>query len=132
MRASALVPRSGSPLTAACSYLKSQHGYLVHTYETSFMPQGEKKQTRTFKAGRHTFPFSIELEPHLPSSLQVTHSTPCIAYKLRATAVRPPLMPNFTASWPVEVVRAFGDNSLEYQQTLEGMHIFCVVSFRAV
>ncbi|KZW00209.1 hypothetical protein EXIGLDRAFT_722273 [Exidia glandulosa HHB12029] len=100
-------------------YLKSQHGYVVHTYETSFMPQGEKKQSRTFKAGRHTFPFSIELEPYLPSSLQVTHSTPAIAYKLRATAVRPPLFPNLTSTWPVDVLRAFGPNSLEYQQTLE-------------
>lgn len=97
------------------------------------MPQGDsKKQIRTFKAGRHAFPFSIELEPYLPSSLQVTNSTPSISYKLRATVVRPPLMPNFTSTWPIEVVRAFGPNSLEYQQTLEGALLLCSVSWQSL
>ncbi|EJD52800.1 hypothetical protein AURDEDRAFT_111349 [Auricularia subglabra TFB-10046 SS5] len=98
-------------------HIKSQNGYTVYTHEQSFMPMADKKQSHTFKAGRHAFPFEVDLEPYLPSSLCVSRAH--ITYKLRATAVRPSLVPNFTCTVPIDVVRSFGPNSLEYQQTLE-------------
>ncbi|KAG1722379.1 uncharacterized protein EDB91DRAFT_1256108 [Suillus paluster] len=40
-------------------------------------------------------------------------------YKLRATAVRPGLLHNLTASHPVALIHSFAPRSLEYQQTLK-------------
>ena len=51
--------------------------------------------------------------------MTVTHSTTSIYYRLRATAVRPALHANLTCRAPVDVIRTFGPNALEYQQTLE-------------
>jgi arrestin-related trafficking adapter 4/5/7 len=42
-----------------------------------------------------------------------------VAYKLRATAVRPGFAHNLQALTPVTVLRGFGPEALEYQQTLE-------------
>lgn len=101
--------------------VKPQTSYAIYTHYISFMPQAseasDKKQSRTFKAGRHAFPFDIDLEPYLPSSLRAPRAQ--IAYKLRATAVRSSLLPNYTCTRPVNVVRSLGPNSLEYQQTIE-------------
>jgi len=53
-----------------CRYnIKSQHSQTFHTFEMSFMPNDIKKHGHTLKAGRHSFPFTIELEPRLPSSV---------------------------------------------------------------
>ncbi|EJD53988.1 hypothetical protein AURDEDRAFT_180356 [Auricularia subglabra TFB-10046 SS5] len=101
--------------------VKPQTSYAIYNHDISFMPQAnqtfDKKQSRTFKAGRHAFPFDIDLEAYLPSSLHAPRAQ--IGYKLRATAVRSSLLPNYTCSLPINVVRSFGPNSLEYQQTIE-------------
>ncbi|KAH7108033.1 hypothetical protein BKA62DRAFT_680780 [Auriculariales sp. MPI-PUGE-AT-0066] len=114
-----LAGKAKVPAASTGYNLKSQHSQTFHTFDMSFMHAGIKHHGHTFKAGRHTFPFSIELEPRLPSSMTVTHSTTSIYYRLRATAVRSALHSNLTARAPVDIVRTFGPNALEYQQTLE-------------
>lgn len=42
-----------------------------------------------------------------------------MSYKLRATAVRPGLSSNLSATLPISILRTFATESLEYQQTLE-------------
>ncbi|KAJ7187902.1 hypothetical protein C8R46DRAFT_1157139 [Mycena filopes] len=84
----------------------SIHTYIVCTHDWSFL-EGEKKHSHTLKAGRHYFPFQLELGGSLPSSL------------LRANAVRPGLNSNLHAVQAVHIMRSFTSEALEYQQTLE-------------
>ncbi|KAI0315687.1 hypothetical protein OF83DRAFT_1084788 [Amylostereum chailletii] len=93
--------------------------YLVCNHEWSFL-EGDKKHTRTLKAGRHLFPFQLRIGGSLPSSI----STPAfggasVQYKLRATATRPGLAHNLQTQVPISINRSFAAEALEYQQTLE-------------
>ncbi|PFH53703.1 hypothetical protein AMATHDRAFT_938 [Amanita thiersii Skay4041] len=93
--------------------------YIICNRDWSFL-EGDKKHTRTLKAGRHTFPFQVRLGGTLPSSV----STPVlgggsVSYRLRAHATRPGLSHNLQSTAPVNIVRCFTHDSLEYQQTLE-------------
>ncbi|KAF8893545.1 hypothetical protein BD779DRAFT_1609885 [Infundibulicybe gibba] len=83
--------------------------YIICNHEWSFL-EGEKKHSHTLKAGRHFFPFQIQIGGSLPSSLS-THALggASVAYKLRAHA----------AMVPVFIVRSFVPEALEYQQSLE-------------
>ncbi|GJJ06429.1 hypothetical protein Clacol_000621 [Clathrus columnatus] len=75
--------------------------------------QGERQ------AGRHVFPFTLQIEDWLPSTLSAHSGLAGISYKLRATAVRPGFSSNLHAACPVQLLRSFPPESLEYQQTLE-------------
>ena len=110
-----------SVLTASrLSLNPSAQTYSLCTYDWSFL-EGEKRHSHTLKAGKHFFPFSLALGGSLPSSVSLSSTTPTssISYKLRATAVRPGLAHNLSASHPVSLIRSFASESLEYQQTLE-------------
>ncbi|TFK44147.1 hypothetical protein BDQ12DRAFT_593498 [Crucibulum laeve] len=107
--ASESVINSGSSLT-----------YIVCNHEWSFL-EGDKKHSRTLKAGRHYFPFQLQIGGSLPSSI-VTPSFggASVVYKLRAQATRPGLMANnLQAIEPVHILRSFANEALEYQQTME-------------
>ncbi|KAJ7693341.1 hypothetical protein B0H17DRAFT_1279204 [Mycena rosella] len=93
--------------------------YIVCSHDWSFL-EGEKKHSHTLKAGRHFFPFQLQIGGSLPSSV-ATHTLggASVAYKLRANAVRPGLSYNLQAVTPVHILRAFTSEALEYQQTLE-------------
>lgn len=92
---------------------------MVCGHEWSFL-EGGKKHNHTLKAGRHFFPFSLELGGSLPSSLYSSvYGGASIAYKLRAHVVRPGLGHNLQAVAPVTLLRTFSTEALEYQQTLE-------------
>ncbi|KAL5485424.1 hypothetical protein ACEPAI_8066 [Sanghuangporus weigelae] len=97
----------------------SPNQYIVCSHEWTFL-EGEKKHSHTLKAGRHLFPFELRLGGSLPSSLATyVNGGASISYKLRATAIRPGLAANLTASIPITLLRTFAPESLEYQQTLE-------------
>ncbi|KAG1725434.1 uncharacterized protein EDB91DRAFT_1168591 [Suillus paluster] len=106
-------PSLNDPITLSQSF-------SLCTYDWSFL-EGEKRHSHTLKAGKHVFPFSLALGGTLPSSIHLPATNPSsfISYKLRATAVRPGLLHNLTASHPVTIIRSFAQESLEYQQTLE-------------
>lgn len=88
-------------------------------HEWSFL-EGHKKHSHTLKAGRHLFPFQLQVGGSLPSSLAAgVHSGAWIAYKLRAHAVRPGLSHNLQVTCPIYIIRSFAPEALEYQQTLE-------------
>ncbi|KAJ6625826.1 hypothetical protein B0H10DRAFT_593760 [Mycena sp. CBHHK59/15] len=97
----------------------SSSTYIVCNHDWSFL-EGEKKHSHTLKAGRHFFPFQLQIGGSLPSSIS-THAFggASVAYKLRANAVRPGLNHNLQAVTPVHVLRSFTSEALEYQQTLE-------------
>jgi hypothetical protein len=62
----------------------------------------------------------MEVGGTIPSSMHTsTFGGANVTYKLRATAIRPGLAHNLTAAIPVPVLRGFGTDALEYQQTLE-------------
>ena len=93
--------------------------YVVCSHDWSFL-EGDKRHSRTLKAGRHCFNFQLDVGASLPSSIC---STACggasVTYKLRATATRPGLSHNISHITPVYILRTFTPESLEYQQTLE-------------
>ncbi|KAL4073730.1 hypothetical protein J3A83DRAFT_2606954 [Scleroderma citrinum] len=93
--------------------------YNICTHDWSFL-EGEKRHSHTLKAGRHLFPFQLQLGGSLPSSLTTTaHGGVFISYKLRAVAVRPGLAHNMHAAIPIFLMRSFAPEALEYQQTVE-------------
>lgn len=92
--------------------------YIVCSHEWSFL-EGEKKHSRTLKAGRHFFPFQLQIGGSLPSSIFNSACGASVAYKLRAQASRPGLSSNFQIAIPVYIIRSFAPEALEYQQTLE-------------
>ncbi|ESK82922.1 arrestin domain-containing protein [Moniliophthora roreri MCA 2997] len=93
--------------------------YIVCNHEWSFL-EGSKGHSHTLKAGKHYFPFQLQLGGSLPSTLSTSlYGGASIAYKLRAHAVRPGLSHNLTSVLPVTLLRGFGPEALEYQQTLE-------------
>ncbi|KAF7289126.1 Arrestin-C domain-containing protein [Mycena chlorophos] len=93
--------------------------YIVCKHNWSFLDGAKKnKNSFTLKAGRHLFPFKLQLGGSLPSSL-VTDSMggASVAYKLRAVATRTGLNQNIQAVAPVYLLRAPSPTALEYQQT---------------
>ncbi|KAH6906390.1 hypothetical protein BKA70DRAFT_1287402 [Coprinopsis sp. MPI-PUGE-AT-0042] len=117
------VPGQESVINTAASLT-----YNVCNHSWSFLDLGtgsKRVAYRTLKAGRHLFPFSLEIGGSLPSSI----STPVlggasVSYKLHALATRPHKV-SFSFSFnlhhvtPVTIIRAFNETALEYQQTLE-------------
>ncbi|EDR11623.1 uncharacterized protein LACBIDRAFT_314025 [Laccaria bicolor S238N-H82] len=94
--------------------------YTVCTHDWSFL-EGERKHSHTLKAGRHLFPFQLEIGGSLPSSI-ATHGFggASVSYKLRAIASRSGLTSSrLQAFMPVVIMRSFAHGALEYQQTLE-------------
>ncbi|KAF5338500.1 hypothetical protein D9611_013270 [Ephemerocybe angulata] len=109
------------PVPANESLINNQTAltYIICHHNWSFL-EGSAKHTRTLKAGRHFFPFHLEVGGSLPSSI----STPVlggasVAYKLRAVATRPLLAHNLQSMISVPLIRSFTPEALEYQQTLE-------------
>lgn len=99
--------------------LNSAQMYSICTHDWSFL-EGEKRHSHTLKAGRHLFPFQLQLGGSLPSSITTTaHGGVFISYKLRAVAVRPGFAQNMQAAIPVFLMRSFAPEALEYQQTVE-------------
>ncbi|EAU90866.2 hypothetical protein CC1G_02253 [Coprinopsis cinerea okayama7 len=118
------VPASESLIGNPSSML----AYNVCHHRWSFLELGTGSKhvgTRTLKAGRHIFPFSLEIGGSLPSSI----STPVlggasVSYKLYAEASRPhklnfPFSSNLHHTVPITLIRSFAQTALEYQQTLE-------------
>ncbi|THU94199.1 hypothetical protein K435DRAFT_668900 [Dendrothele bispora CBS 962.96] len=93
--------------------------YIVCNHEWSFL-EGEKKHSHTLKAGRHFFPFQLQLGGSLPSTISTSaFGGASVAYKLRAHVIRPGFNHNLQALAPVSIIRSFAPEALEYQQTLE-------------
>ncbi|TEB10260.1 hypothetical protein FA13DRAFT_1889684 [Coprinellus micaceus] len=93
--------------------------YIICHHDWSFL-EGTNRHARTLKAGRHFFPFQLEVGGSLPSSIATNVlGGASIAYKLRAVAVRPFLAHNLQCMVAVPLLRSFSSESLEYQQTLE-------------
>ncbi|KAJ3826001.1 hypothetical protein EV361DRAFT_378020 [Lentinula raphanica] len=93
--------------------------YILCNHEWSFL-EGEKRHSHTLKAGRHFFPFQLQLGGSLPSSVATSmFGGASVAYKLRAHVSRPGLNHNLQTQIPVTIVRSFAPEALEYQQTLE-------------
>ncbi|KAM0789574.1 hypothetical protein ACM66B_000383 [Microbotryomycetes sp. NB124-2] len=75
--------------------------------------------SHTLKAGRHLFPFSLHVPGTLPASLRTYSGTCTIEYKLKALASRPGLASDWRAKKVVRIMRGFGVDAVEYNQTLE-------------
>ncbi|KAJ6594246.1 hypothetical protein B0H19DRAFT_1094617 [Mycena capillaripes] len=102
------------------THLTNSSTYIVCNYDWPSFLEGEKKHSHTLKAGRHYFPFQLQIGGSLPSSVHTTaFGGASVAYKLRANAVRPGLSANLQAVSPVHILRSFSPEALEYQQTLE-------------
>ncbi|KAI0935259.1 hypothetical protein AcV7_003748 [Taiwanofungus camphoratus] len=120
-RGKARLPVSSSePLSLSSSQLT----YLVCNHEWSFL-EGNRAHAHTLKAGRHLFPFQLQIGGSLPSSIATTAlGGASVQYKLRATAVRPGFglgiaHRDLQATLPISILRGFTAEALEYQQTLE-------------
>lgn len=108
------------------------HTHVLINHDWAFLntsaapptPGGKKPHatTHTLKAGIHSFPFSMTIEPDttLPSSIRTWNNEAHVAYKLRATAIRSgAFSTNFQATKPVVLLRTFTAEALEFTQTLE-------------
>ena len=92
---------------------------IVCNHEWSFL-EGEKKHSHTLKAGRHLFPFQLQLGGSLPSTLYTSaYGGASVAYKLRATATRPGFAHNLQTHRVITLLRSFAPEAVEYQQSLE-------------
>ena len=70
----------------------------------------------------HSFPFQLTLEPDttIPSSIRTWNNDAYVFYKLRAVAHRSgAFSSNFQATKPVNIIRTFTAEALEFTQTLE-------------
>ncbi|OSD06934.1 hypothetical protein PYCCODRAFT_1464071 [Trametes coccinea BRFM310] len=118
-RGKARLPVSAAEPLALSS---SQLTYLVCNHEWSFL-EGDRHHAHTLKAGRHLFPFQLQIGGSLPSSIYTSAlGGASVAYKLRAHAVRGGFgltHRELTATLPITIMRGFGTEALEYQQTLE-------------
>ncbi|KAF7317786.1 Arrestin-C domain-containing protein [Mycena kentingensis (nom. inval.)] len=96
--------------------------YIVCKHEWSFL-EGAKKHSYTLKAGRHVFPFKLNIGGSLPSSV-VTSAMggASVAYKLRAIAQRTGLNRDIQAVAPVYIIRSLAPGALEFQQTRDVEH----------
>ncbi|KAH9176791.1 hypothetical protein EDB89DRAFT_1903057 [Lactarius sanguifluus] len=93
--------------------------YTLCNHEWSFL-EGEKKHSHTLKAGRHLFPFQLHVGGSLPSTLYTdAYGGASVAYKLRAIATRPGFAHNLHTQQVITLLRSFGPDAFEYQQSLE-------------
>ena len=93
--------------------------YTLCSHEWSFL-EGEKKRSHTLKAGRHLFPFQLHLGGSLPSTLYTdAYGGASVEYKLRAIATRPGFAHNLHTQRVITLLRSFGPEAIEYQQSLE-------------
>ncbi|KAF8499673.1 hypothetical protein F5888DRAFT_1802161 [Russula emetica] len=101
------------------SFSNSPMTYIVCNHEWSFF-EGEKKNSHTLKAGRHLFPFQLNLGGSLPSTLYTNaYGGASVTYKLRATATRPGFAHNLQMQKVITLLRSFVPEAVEYQQSLE-------------
>ncbi|KAI0358509.1 hypothetical protein OH77DRAFT_1396669 [Trametes cingulata] len=118
-RGKARLPVSAAEPLALSS---SQLTYVVCNHEWSFL-EGDRHHAHTLKAGRHLFPFQLQIGGSLPSSIYTSAlGGASVQYKLRAHAVRGGFgltHRELTATLPISIMRGFGSEALEYQQTLE-------------
>lgn len=111
--------RLPAPMNEQRALNNSPQTYTICTHDWSFL-EGEKRHSHTLKAGRHLFPFQLQLGGSLPSSLATSaHGGVIVSYKLRAVAVRPGLSHNMQAAIPIFLIHSFAPDALEFQQTLE-------------
>ncbi|KAL0956771.1 hypothetical protein HGRIS_002891 [Hohenbuehelia grisea] len=107
------------PPSESISLNNAPLNFMLCSYEWSFL-EGEKKHSHRLKAGRHVFPFQLDIGGSLPSSISTSAGGGAsIMYKLRAHVARPGFNHNLQTVVPVSVVRSFTPEALEYQQTLE-------------
>ncbi len=93
--------------------------YTLCNHEWSFL-EGEKKHSHTLKAGRHLFPFQLHVGGSLPSTLYTdAYGGASVGYKLRAIATRPGFAHNLHTQRVITLLRSFGPEAFEYQQSLE-------------
>ncbi|TBU37585.1 hypothetical protein BD309DRAFT_1023490 [Dichomitus squalens] len=108
--------------TESLSLSSSQLTYVVCNHEWSFL-EGDRHHAHTLKAGRHLFPFQLQIGGSLPSSIYTSAlGGASVQYKLRAQAVRGGFgfaHRDLTVVHPIVIMRGFGSEALEYQQTLE-------------
>ncbi|KAI9442547.1 hypothetical protein H4582DRAFT_1929108, partial [Lactarius indigo] len=101
------------------SFSNSAMTYTLCNHEWSFL-EGEKKHSHTLKAGRHLFPFQLHVGGSLPSTLYTdAYGGASVAYKLRAIATRPGFAHNLHTQQVITLLRSFGPEAFEYQQSLE-------------
>ncbi|KAH7925626.1 hypothetical protein BV22DRAFT_1064546 [Leucogyrophana mollusca] len=110
--------RLPAPASEPLSLNTSPQTYTICNHEWSFL-EGEKRHSHTLKAGRHLFPFQLQLGGSLPSTIGTSLYGASVIYKLRAVAVRPGFGHNMQAALPISIIRSFAPEALEYQQTLE-------------
>lgn len=108
------------PVPATESFMNNAGvvSYVVCDHDWSFL-KGDKKHSHTLKAGHHTFPFQLRVDGSLPSSISTHDDSAGVTYRLRAQATRPGFSSNLHVNVPVHIIRSFGSDALEYQQTLE-------------
>ncbi|KAI6037575.1 hypothetical protein EDC04DRAFT_2126164 [Pisolithus marmoratus] len=111
--------RLPAPMNEQRALNNSPQTYTICTHDWSFL-EGEKRHSHTLKAGRHLFPFQLQLGGSLPSCVATSaHGGVIVSYKLRAVAVRPGLAHNMQAAIPIFLLHSFAPEALEFQQTLE-------------
>ncbi|KAJ7623541.1 hypothetical protein FB45DRAFT_108525 [Roridomyces roridus] len=113
------VPPQQDPLSAGSNPPST---FTVCKHDWSFL-EGKKHSSHTLKAGRHLFPFQIQLGGTLPSSM-VTEAFggASVNYTLRAVAQRTGFSSNMQAAAPVYLIRSLSRAALEYQQTRDIEH----------
>ncbi|KAJ7493370.1 hypothetical protein B0H11DRAFT_2228146 [Mycena galericulata] len=114
------VPLQQDPLSSS----NPPSTYVLCKHNWSFL-EGQKKHNYTLKAGRHLFPFQIQLGGSLPCSIITdAFGGASVTYKLRAVAQRTGFSHNIQAVTPVYVLRSLGQTALEYQQTRDIEHVW--------
>jgi len=89
--------------------LRSQPQIDVFYSKQIDLLEGDKSHPHTLKAGLHEFPFAFDIDASsAAASLSANFGGATIAWKLRATAVRPSFSTNFSAEKDFTVIRSFG------------------------
>ncbi|KAG8888253.1 hypothetical protein FRB98_008087 [Tulasnella sp. 332] len=92
--------------------------YTLFSRDWNFLTlEGTRSHRHTLKAGRHVFPFQLNIDDTFPPSMGMANSS--ITYKLRATVVRPSFSSNWITQRYVNIIRGFSPEALEYSQTVE-------------
>ncbi|KAJ7089733.1 hypothetical protein B0H15DRAFT_269383 [Mycena belliarum] len=112
------IPPQDSPHSSA----NPPSTYILCKHNWSFL-EGQKKHNYTLKAGRHLFPFQLQVGGSLPCSIITDlFGGASVTYKLRAVAQRTGFSHNLQAVTPVYILRSLGQTALEYQQTRDIEH----------
>ncbi|KAJ7132174.1 hypothetical protein C8R44DRAFT_773240 [Mycena epipterygia] len=99
--------------------------YVICKHNWSFL-EGQKKHNYTLKAGRHLFPFQLQVGGSLPCSIVTdAFGGTTVTYKLRAVAEKSGAFShNVQTVAPVYILRSLVQSSLEYQQTRDIEHVW--------